>query len=121
MNNRNYEGLTTAQILKYFFIDIKEWVEDITVNGVPQDEKDTDDTFVSFYGLCSNFDIWITREGLMGQYIELITAQEDLFEEYPSIVTPFNSDDNQYCDEQNKYTNPKRLEFINKMVEEYGQ
>ena len=121
MTTRNYKEMSTKQILHCFFVDIKEWVEDIAANGIPQHERDTDDNFVSFYGLCSNFDNWITREGLMWQYIELITAQEDLFEEYPSIVTPFNSDDNQYCDEQNKYTNPKRLEFINKMVEEYGQ
>lgn len=118
MTTRNYEGLTPKQILKYFFIDIKAWVENIAVNGVPANERDENDNFVTYAGLCFNLDNWITREQLLGQYIELVNSLEDLFKGYSCMVTPFNGDGDLYELERNKYTNPERLKFINRMVEE---
>ena len=113
MNERNYEGLTTAQILKYFFIDIKAWVEDITVN------EDTHPYFNICIGLCSNLDNWIDQEDLWSQIGEIKDEFYNSLEGYKCMTFPFNGGENiDYDSERNKYTNPERLKFINRMAEE---
>jgi len=113
MTTRNYEGLTPKQILKYFFVDIKSWVD------LGETSSNKHEYFLICNGLCGNLTNWCDQEDLWSYWYVLHAELEiEFFKKYNNKTIPFNDSTRLFREEHNKYTNPERLKFINRMVEE---
>ena len=90
---------STNKPQRQFYRDIQKWIKE----GCPEHR-----IFLPTIGICSNYADWCifynrTKYNMGDQFIK---------KGYHSAAYPFNSTLTDFLGEQNKYTNPKRLNWI---------
>lgn len=105
MNSAHNISLTS------FYRAIQEWID----NGCNEEENNPHG-FIRDWGICSNLDAYILSMGhsSRGEVFHALNAElsVSLKECFSDHVYPFNTYACSYSDEENKYTNPKRLAWI---------
>lgn len=90
-----------------FFKDLSTWID----QGCPIYNEWRFDTIC---GICGNLHMWGIRKDLSNEEIDrlLDELRAQLINEYLDPEYPFNSTPAAYVYEENKFTNPWRLEWI---------
>lgn len=88
-------------LIKQFYHEIGAWID----AGFPRHPAFSIDA-----GLCSNFRWWLEEHRHDPQ---LHFQHKQMFACFDCSITPFNADYPEYSSELNKFTNPKRLAWIN--------
>lgn len=98
--------MAQSQALAKFYKDIQQWI-DSGFNFHP--------AFDTGVGLCSNLKWWWTHGLHKGLEWSLENLRHEMCQQFVQsgldTGSPFNEDDS-YWFEENKYTNPKRLQWI---------
>ena len=96
--------MTYESILKDFYKDLLTWINE----GCPEDNIYN---FKVSKGLCSSFLEW-TRKNYPKDIFTLGEFSDPFAKEGLDRAYPFNPGLREYIHEQNKYTNPARLNWI---------